>query len=169
MVNVTLPYDWEPWQHQRDLMGYMQNGGKRAVCCWHRRGGKDITVLNWTIMATQMRPGIYWHMLPTFKQGRKVVWNGITNDGRKFLDYIPPELIKRKLDQEMMIEFTNGSIWQVVGSDDIDRLVGSNPVGVVYSEFSLTNPAAWDMVRPILNANGGWSIGRATSRKCRPI
>jgi len=93
-----------------------------------------------------------------------VVWNGITNDGRKFLDYIPPELIKRKLDQEMMIEFTNGSIWQVVGSDDIDRLVGSNPVGVVYSEFSLTNPAAWDMVRPILNANGGWSIKIFTMR-----
>jgi hypothetical protein len=103
-------------------------------------------------------------MLPTFKQGRKVVWNGITNDGMKFLDFIPPQLIKRKLDQEMMIEFTNGSIWQVVGSDDIDRLVGSNPVGVVYSEFSLTNPAAWDMVRPILNANGGWSIKIFTMR-----
>jgi hypothetical protein len=52
----------------------------------------------------------------------------------------------------------------VVGSDNYDALVGSNPLGVVFSEYSLARPAAWEYLRPILAENGGWAVFIFTPR-----
>lgn len=142
----------------------MQNGGKRAVLVWHRRAGKDLNAFNWTITAMTQRKGLYWHVAPTYKQGRRIVWDGITSDENKFLDFIPKELIAKKRDDQMKIELINGSIWQVVGTDDVDSLVGANPVGIVMSEYSLQNPKAWELLNPILNENGGWVVFAYTPR-----
>jgi phage terminase large subunit len=64
----------------------------------------------------------------------------------------------------MKIEFHNGSIWQVVGSDNYNALVGSPPVGLVLSEWSLADPAAWAYLSPILRENGGWAVFIYTPR-----
>lgn len=64
----------------------------------------------------------------------------------------------------MLIELKNGSIIQIIGTDDIDRIVGTNPIGCVFSEYSLQNPRAWDMLRPILAENGGWAVFNYTPR-----
>jgi phage terminase large subunit len=58
----------------------------------------------------------------------------------------------------MFIRFVNGSTWQVVGSDNYNSLVGSPPVGVVFSEWSLAKPEAWSYLRPILAENDGWVL-----------
>ena len=110
------------------------------------------------------RVGVYWHMLPTLAQGKKVVWNGITKDGRKVLDAWPEELIVSRRNDDMSLTLKNGSLWQVVGSDNYDSLVGANPVGVVFSEYSIADPAAWDFIRPILRENGGWALFIYTPR-----
>jgi hypothetical protein len=111
------------------------------------------------------RKGVYWHMLPTALQARKVVWDSIDKHGRRVIDQVfPPEVRKSINNQEMKIELINGSIWQCVGSDNYDSLVGSNPVGVVFSEYSIANPKAWDFIRPILAENGGWAIFIYTPR-----
>lgn len=144
----------------------MENGGKRAAIVWHRRAGKDAVAINFCATAAFRRVGLYWHVLPTYDQGRKIVWEGFTKDGRKFLSAFPGfdnpggknSLVKRKRDDKMFLELINGSVYQVVGTDDIDRLVGANPIGVVFSEYSLHNPAAWDYIRPILIENGGWAM-----------
>lgn len=165
MVNIIVPHNWWPRTYQVPLWDAIENGTKRAVAVWHRRAGKDITAFNITVkQALLNRVGLYWHLLPTYEMGRKIVWNGMTGEGQKFLDYWPPELIKRKRDDSMLLELNNGSIWQVVGSDDPNRLVGSNPVGVVFSEYSLQNPQAWEYVRPILAENKGWAIFIYTAR-----
>jgi hypothetical protein len=64
----------------------------------------------------------------------------------------------------MLIETNNGSIYQVVGIDKIDLVVGANPIGCVFSEWSLQNPAAWDYMRPILAENNGWAVFIYTPR-----
>ena len=64
----------------------------------------------------------------------------------------------------MLIETLNGSMWQMAGSDNYDSLVGSNPVGVVFSEWSLANPDAWEYIRPILVENDGWALFIYTPR-----
>lgn len=165
-TRVKIPNGWTPREYQRPFWDAMTSGGvKRAVAVWHRRGGKDSCSLNFTVRQAHIRTGVYWHMLPTQRQARKVVWNGIDREGRKVIDQVFPPAIRSGQDStEMRIDLKCGSIWQLCGSDNYDSLVGSNPVGVVFSEFSLTNPAAWDYVRPILAENGGWAVFIFTPR-----
>ena len=147
------------------LWEYLESGGKRAVAVWHRRAGKDSLALNWTAPAAHQRIGVYWHLLPTLAQGRKTVWDGIDRAGRRMIDQaFPPEVRVNVRKDEMKIELKCGSIWQVVGSDNYDSLIGSNPVGVVFSEYSVADPAAWDFIRPILAENGGWALFIYTAR-----
>ncbi len=161
---IRLPNKWRPRDYQLPLWSAMERGCTRAVAVWHRRAGKDATSLHWTTVAAMQRVGVYWHMLPTLAQGRKVIWDGIAKDGTRVLDAWPAELITKRRNDEMKIELANGAIWQVVGSDNYNSLVGSNPVGVVFSEYSLADPAAWDFIRPILAENGGWALFIFTPR-----
>lgn len=166
MATISLPYNFTPRTYQVPLWKYMEGNeeGKRAVAVWHRRAGKDLTAMNITAPKMFERPGTYWHMLPTYKQGRNIVWNGATRDGRSFLSHFPDDLVDGKNATEMRVTFKNGAIWQVVGTDNVNSLVGTNPFGVVFSEYSLHDPAAWDYIRPILAENGGWALFIYTAR-----
>ena len=103
-------------------------------------------------------------MFPTYSQAKKVIWDSVTNTGERILDYIPPEVIESKNSQEMKIRFKNGSLLQMVGSDNYDSLMGTNPQGVVFSEYALQDPRAYQYIRPILTANEGWAIFISTPR-----
>jgi phage terminase large subunit len=162
--DIILPYNFEPRLYQMPAWMSLEEGVKRAVLVWHRRAGKDLLCLNWTITQAMERPGLYWHVLPTYNQGRKIVWDGMNRDGRPFLDYFPRDLIRRHNNTDMQLELEGGSMFQVVGSDHYDRLVGANPVGCVLSEYALQDPRAWDLIRPILLENGGWAIFDYTPR-----
>ena len=166
MSDIVLPHNWTARPHQGDFMESMLAGKKRAVCVWHRRAGKDSAALNFTAFQTQTKIANYWHMLPTAVQGRHVVWDAINpQTGQRVIDQVFPEAIRKGINNtEMKIELESGSTWQVVGSDNYDRLVGSNPFGVVFSEYSVADPRAWDFIRPILAENGGWAIFIYTPR-----
>lgn len=103
-------------------------------------------------------------MFPYANQGRRVIWNGIDRNGLKFLSAFPDELIEARSDLEMRLILKNGSIYQILGADDPDKLVGINCVGAIFSEYALMDPNAFDLVRPILNENGGWAIFPSTPR-----
>lgn len=169
-TNISLPYAWKAREYQRGFMNYMFSGGqfpyrKRAMEIWHRRSGKDSCFINTLAVASQMRVGTYWHLLPTLNQGRKVVWNGIDGLSRRVIyQAFPRELIDSVNENDMMIKLKNGSIYQVVGSDNYDSLVGTNPLGVAFSEWALSDPNAWNFVRPILAENGGFAIFNTTPR-----
>lgn len=164
-MEITLPNNWNPRDHQLPLWHYLETGGRRAVAVWNRRAGKDSTAINWTAVTAHKRIGTYWHMLPTATQGRLVVWEGKDREGRRIIDQaFPPAIREGERNDQMRIELKCGSAWQVVGSDNYDRLVGANPVGVVFSEWALTDPRAWDYVRPILAENGGWALFIYTPR-----
>ena len=62
------------------------------------------------------------------------------------------------------MRFTCGSTWQVIGSDNFNSVVGSPPYGIVFSEWALSNPAAWAYLSPILEENGGWAMFITTPR-----
>ena len=175
---IKIPYNFEPRDYQRPLLRDMDNGYLRA--CWiaHRRFGKDKLCVNFTAKQMFKRIGGYYYVLPTYAQGKKVIWDGRDRDGFKFTDHIPHGLRTKTNNSEMLIETIKpknlmtpdelerasggekipGSIFQVVGSNNIDSIVGANPVGVVFSEWALQDPAAWDYIRPILAENGGWAI-----------
>lgn len=64
----------------------------------------------------------------------------------------------------MKIRFKNGSLLQLVGSDNVDSLMGTNPQGVVFSEYAMQDPRAYQFIRPILAANDGWAVFISTPR-----
>jgi hypothetical protein len=163
-MEINLPYKFKRRDYQYPQFDAYDAGVDRFFKVWHRRAGKDITDLNFEVMRTMERVGNYWHMLPEYNQARKAIWEGKTKDGRAYLDFFPQEIIKNIRRQEMQIELVNGSIWRLVGSDNIDSSIGSGPVGVTFSEFALTNPQAWPYVEPMLLENKGWASFNTTPR-----
>jgi phage terminase large subunit len=163
---ITAPYKFKPRSYQWPIFKAMFGDlKKRAVLVWHRRAGKDKTCLNIMVMKAMERVGVYYYLFPEISHARRVIWNGIDKDGMRFIDHIPPEIIKGKPNQsEMRITLINGSIIQLGGVDQFDRIMGTNPVGVVLSEYSLQNPMGWQYLSPILAENGGWVIFEYTPR-----
>ena len=166
MSVIQLPHNWRPRDYQRNLWRYLEHGGKRAVAVWHRRAGKDDVCLHWTATAAMQRVGVYWHMLPQADQARKAIWDAVNpNTGKRRIDEAFPQDIRDSTrENDMFIRFKNGSTWQVVGSDNYNSLVGTPPVGLVLSEWSLADPAAWAYLSPILRDNGGWALFIFTPR-----
>lgn len=171
MSELVIPIDWRPRVYQQSAWDALQGGTSRCCLVWHRRAGKDLFTINWISTQLFQRIGLYWHVLPTYRQGRKVVWEGKTRTGRSFLSHLPMDIATRVRDDEMSVWFPNpyeparpGSLYQVVGADDADRLVGANPVGIVFSEWSLMSRKVWDLTRPILAENGGWAVFIYTPR-----
>ena len=163
---LTLPNDWQPRPYQTALWEYLAAGGKRSVARWHRRAGKDDIFLHHTACSAHERVGNYWYCLPEYAQARKAMWDAVDpHKAKRRIDIaFPQELRRTTKEQEMQIVFHNGSTFQLVGSDNPDSLVGSPPVGIVFSEYALSNPSAWGYLRPILLENGGWAAFNSTPR-----
>lgn len=159
-MRIKLPHNWIPRPYQRNIWRYFQNGGKRGIAIWHRRAGKDDVALHLTATSVMQKPATYWHMLPEYSQARKAIWNAINpHTGLRRIDEAFPQEIRSSTnDHEMFIRFINGGTYQVVGSDSYNSLVGTPPYGLIISEWSRADPAAWAYLSPILEENGGWAL-----------
>ena len=165
MTDISLPV-LEFRDYQKPLWNYMmqERSGLRAGTVWPRRNGKDLAALNILIAKAMQRPGLYFYIAPYATQVRTIIWEGMDGTGKRFLDYIPSQLITRKLDQIMKLWLVNGSMIQLLGSDNVDAIVGSNPLGIVFTEYSLHKDVVWGYMRPILSENGGWALFNGTPR-----
>ena len=161
----STPSGWKPRPYQRDSLDAFDAGRKRQILIWHRRAGKDNYALNLASREARKKRGTYWHLFPQHTQAKKAIWRGISKEGIGFLEQAFPDDIRKATRQvDMQIELKNGSTWQLCGSDRYNSLVGSNPRGVVFSEWALCDPRAWDYIRPILRENGGWCVFITTLR-----
>jgi len=152
------------YQHQQDAEDAYLAGIRRLYLAWHRRAGKDVFGLEFTHRRMLERVGSYWHLFPFHIQAKRAIWKGIdARGGQRFIDRAFPER-RNENDTEMSFSLPNGSSWQMLGSDNYDRMVGSNPCGVIFSEWALCDPAAWDYIRPILVENKGWAMFITTFR-----
>ncbi len=116
-------------------------------------------------MQLLLNPGwTAYHILPTYSQAKKVIWDANTNDSKRLLDYIPHEVIESKNGHEMKIRFVNGSLYQLIGSDNIDSIVGTNPKILIFSEYAIQSQVAWEFLEPIVKVNGGYALFISTPR-----
>lgn len=165
-MTITVPYNFTPRPYQLPILRAMDQGCKRAVQVWHRRAGKEKTDLAGIVSKKMLeRVGAYYYVFPEFAQGRKVIWDGADRDGFRFIDHFPKELLDGKPnDTEMKLRYKNGSLFQVIGSDRYNAVMGTNPVGMILSEYSLQDPSCWSYFRPILAENDGWAVFNYTPR-----
>jgi phage terminase large subunit len=137
---------------------------KNVCAVIHRRAGKDIFSLQAWLLRGLRRIGTHVYLFPLHKQARSVIWQGLDFDGKPFMDAIPEALIAKKNEARMEIDLFNGSKLVLAGSNNYDGLMGTNPVTIIYSEFSLHNPLARQYLNPIIVQNQGKEILQYTPR-----
>lgn len=174
---IKMPTHYIPRDYQ--VPGWMtfvvNQDKKRGIFLWPRRAGKDVQCLNIVAYhAVVLRPGNYYYFFPTYAQGKKAIWDGKDRAGKPHMAVFPGWPKTRSEDPMSMIEtidkramqitLTNGSLFQIIGTEEEDRIVGTGPVGCVFSEYSVMNPAAWEYVRPMLVENDGFALFTYTAR-----
>src|SRR3990167_4423484 len=150
--------------YQQDLIDFFRAGGRKACEIWHRKAGKDRVATFIESELAFQRIGLYWHALPKYEDARKVVWDAIMPDGKRLIEWAFPKPICKHLDHEMKIVLPTGAIWQPVGADNYDSLVGAFPVHITWSEYAIMTPNARNYLRPALALNNGSEIIITTTR-----
>jgi hypothetical protein len=158
LPNITLR------NYQKPVWRFYEGGGLKGVLAWHRRAGKDELALSIIAVKSQERVGNYHCVYPYQDQVRRAVWDAVTNGENRIDKAFPPAMVERKLDGPMTLHLKNGSTVNFIGSDNPNALVGSNPLGIVISEFALCRPEILGFLRPILAENGGWLLLISTPR-----
>jgi phage terminase large subunit len=156
--------------YQREIRDELVNQhSKRILAQWPRRSGKEVTTWNIILDFAISEPGMYLMVYPTNVRARKILWEGAmlnkeTGESIKFVEMLPKRLLsKRPNDQDMSLHLTNGSLIWVVGCDiDPEKLRGTNPRGIVFSELAFSDPRVLYNMLPVLRQNGGWLFGQST-------
>lgn len=173
---IQLPYKFTPRWYQLEVLKAFDAGIRFFCLVWGRREGKDLICWNIMIREAFKKPGNYYYFLPTYEYARKVIWENDDGMGRKLLDYIPGwadfartrspnEYVKSVNNQSMKIELANGSVIRMIAADTVESsVVGTNPLGAVFSEFSIQDPQGLKYMSPVFANNGGWFILNGTPR-----
>ena len=107
--------------------------------------------MNRQIKRAQLKAGLYLYLLPTYTQAKKVIWNDA-----EMMKHFPNAVIENKNNSELTIKFKNGSLWQLGGADNPDSWRGTNPIDVVFDEYSEMKEDIWNaIIRPVLASNNG--------------
>lgn len=146
-MEITIPHHFHPRPYQLTLLAAPQ---RFKIAVIHRRGGKSKTALNGQIARTQLKKGVYYYFLPTYRQAKAVIWDELVKQ------HVPLEIVEKINDSELAIYYKNGSIQRFVGCEDIDKHRGINPIDVVFDEYSEMNEQIWTaIIQPVLRENKG--------------
>ena len=151
MTTIRFPDPDRMMPHQSEVLWL--DAHRFKVLIWHRRARKTTTAINEIVKQAHLTPGIYWHLFPTYTEAKNSIWR----DPRMLFGNIPEQLIEKVNESEMVVTFKNGSLYQLIGADNADRLRGAGPMGIVLDEYDSMKEDVWPVVEPILRANGGWA------------
>lgn len=150
MPTVTIPHNFHtPPKYVRE---YLASNKRFAILVWHRRARKSRAALNKQVskIVQQKTPAIFYYALPNFRQAKRVMWDSLVNE------HIPPELISKKNESELSITYKNGCIQRFIGTEDPDSHRGTNPIDVVFDEYSEMKEEVWTAIfQPVLRENKG--------------
>lgn len=147
MIRLPLPHP-----RQKEII-YGKTRFKVMVC--GRRFGKTTSALIACILQANTKAmQVIYYIAPTYKQAKNIAW-GMLN---KFVG----NCYSRRNEQELVIEFYNGSKIYLKGADNADSLRGAFVHLAILDEFADMRPAVWDLiVKPMLLDTRGsaWFMG----------
>jgi hypothetical protein len=162
---VKLPHQFTARAYQSELLrAIFIEKYKNIYWIVHRRAGKTKTAVNILSMFSTLDIGSYYYLLPQRNQAKRVIWKGMDGAGMRFMDHFPNTIINKINNTDMSIEVKNGSIIYLLGSNNYDALMGTNPKLIIYDEYALQNPMARQYLSPILTENKGVEILLGTPR-----
>lgn len=139
-------------QWQREIFeAFDQKLSRFFMLCWHRRARKTTLALNILNRECIKNPKkVYGYIAPTYTQAKAIIWR----DPNMLFRYVPTEVVKRKNESELFIEYKNGSILAIKGADNPDSIRGQDYEGVVLDEWALMKSMVWEeILRPIITPN----------------
>lgn len=145
-----------------------------------RQSGKTYFANAHGWLSAILKQGRYFIVFKTYKQAHEVIW-------RQYIPLIPKELIYKKNEQDLLIEFNyvNGpvtlpdgttiqvehdenmprSTLQLLGSDQSDSHRGFKANGIIFDEYADQDPNNWDAVyKHFFTTTDGWAIFMGTPR-----
>lgn len=166
---VRIPHGLRLYRHQEETIAARLAGHRWRIANDHRQSGKDQTAIVDLASAAVEEPGIFAYIAPTFAMARQIAWDGVrASDGLSYLSVIPEALIAERNEAEMALTLRTrhpGKLSRILfrSGDSPDRLRGLPLKGAVLTEFAqFQGPEALDVVRPALNASGGWLLVLST-------
>lgn len=159
---------------------FLIEGYKRGVLLMGRQSGKTYFATNHGWLSAIIEQGRYFVVFKTYKQAHEVVW-------RQYIPLIPKELVFKKNEQDLLIEFNyvkgpvvlpDGttitvehdenkprSTLQLLGSDQADSHRGFRANGIIFDEYADQDPNNWDAVyKHFFTTTNGWAIFMGTPR-----
>lgn len=127
------------------------------MLCWHRRARKTTLGLNLLIREAFENPRkVYGYIGPTYKQAKAIVWR----DPNMLMRYLPDDIVLRKNESELFVEFHNGSMLAITGADEPDSIRGRDFQGIFCDEWALMKDMVWtEILRPIITqAPDRWAM-----------
>lgn len=144
--------------YQFEVLKDFDNGETRFFMLnWHRRARKTTLAINLLIReAVKNSQSRFGYITSTYKAAKNIVWR----DPNMLKRYLPMGLVKKFNESELYVEFINGSILSLHGSDEPDSLKGLDFKGIVLDEWSLCKRDAWDeLLLPIIRqAKNRWAV-----------
>lgn len=115
---------------------------------WHRRARKTTLAINLLIAeACSKEKSRFGYITSTYTAAKNIVWR----DPNMLQKYLPADMVVRKNETELYVEFSNGSILSIHGADNPDSLRGIDFRGVVLDEWAFMSPSVWEeIIRPII-------------------
>lgn len=158
----TYTFPDESWlkPHQLEVL---YDPTRFKVLCWARRHYKSFTALTKLILEClnpNIPPATYWYIEPTYNEAKSSIWTEQSMlFGNKLLGGPLKETIDKVNESELMVKFKNGSILQLKGGDNAERLLGANPQGIILDEYAMFKDGDiwYRIIEPILRANKGFA------------
>lgn len=136
--------------HENQKLIHQNKAKYKAIKAGKRFGKTKWAIFEVIKKACEHANKVIWYVAPTYGQAESIAW-----DELKYL--LPKELIKRKLEQKLLVELINGSTIQLKGADNEDSLRGKALFGVVMDEVAYVKENVWPAILSgqLLNAGEG--------------
>ena len=156
MAKITIPF--QPHRHQAEIFKSLR---RFNVLVCHRRFGKTVLCVNLLIrwaLATKKRAWRGAYIAPLFRQAKAIAWDYI----HFYCKDIPGVKFYQ---QELRVDFPNGSRIMLLGSDNPDSLRGIYLDAAVMDEYADIKPQVYSwIIAPAITDRRGTVIWMGTPR-----
>lgn len=83
--------------------------------------------------------GVVWYVAPTYKQAKEIAW-------WELIKILPPQMIRRKVETDLVIEIYNECRLKLVGADNEDSLRGPKMHHVTLDEAAYLKEHIWPTI-----------------------
>ena len=123
----------------------------RVVVAGRRFGKTKLSMLEMLAWATKKMQKI-WYVAPTYRMAKQIMWNDLKSN-------VPMSWVSKIRENELSMEFRNGSVISLRGADKPDSLRGVSLDFLVLDEFQDIAPETWTTVlRPTLADRKGHAL-----------